>query len=559
MNAGNGTSPSDHLSIVAALSRQLSTLDHPVENLLAYCNAATSLCTRIEQIHIAVFSREEPLPRRVFLFGEEPGRLLSLDAGELTPREKKLFREFSKQSRAAASGKGAAPRAGPEADPLDAFFRDPLPEDAGTPAFGGSRKRKDRKGNGLHTVASLPLPIRSGPETWIFFTSVVEGGGLWEDEDRNAVSLCTDMLSASLDRAGLFAKVLRAKKEWERSVDAIGDVVMIIAPDYTVIRGNRQLGELAGVPVETLQGEKCHRLLASLKRPCPNCPARATFRTGDPGTAEILRPRRDAVFQVWTYPLRDGSGTPDSVVLYEKDVTEFKQMQEKLVQAEKMAVLGELAAAVAHELNNPLSGVISFSKILLKEMDPELPYVEDLKTIEHAALRCKKIVQDLLAFARKPGAVAHEPVPLQTVMEQVHALLRPRLEEKKVRMQWAVPAELPDLPFHPDLLHQILVNLIVNAQDASEPGGEIRIEAAGKKRKGVPHIVLSVRDTGHGIPPGMKDRVFDPFYTTKAPGEGTGLGLSICRKLMDAFGGTIEVSSAEGRGTTFSLWFPLSQ
>jgi two-component system, NtrC family, sensor kinase len=559
VNASNRNPVHDHLSIVVALSKQLSSVHHPLEHLLAYCQAVKSFCPRLENVHIAFFSRGEPLPVRVFLFGEEPGRLLCLSAGELTAREKDLFVKFSRRSRKAMAGRGDASGRSADLDFLDAFFRgSDVAEKRKPPEHPGAGRAGKDAGN-RSPAEPLPLAIPSGPEGWIFFSAASPTAVFWEEVDRNAVSVCTDMLSASLDRAGLFAKVLRAKKEWERSVDAIRDVVMIVAPDYTVVRGNRQLGELAGVPVEALQGEKCHRLLASLKRPCPNCPAGATFQTGERRTAEIPRPRREALFQVWSYPLRDPAGGADSVVVYEKDVTELKRMQAQLVQAEKMAVLGELAAAVAHELNNPLSGVISFSKILLQEMDPALPYVEDMKTIEHAALRCKKIVQDLLAFARQPGTVAHEPVPLQTIVEQAHALLRPRIGEKGLRMRWNIPEDMPDFPFHPDLIHQILVNLVVNAQDASKPGDEITIEAARRKRKGIPHIVISVRDQGHGIAPGVRDRIFDPFFTTKGPGEGTGLGLSICRKLMDSFGGGIEVSSAPARGTTVSLWFPLTE
>jgi len=550
--------PADTLSMVVALSKQLSSVHHPLELLLAYCQAAKGLCPPLRTIHIAFFSREAPLPVRVFLFGERSGRLLSLKSGDLASHEKTRFRGFSSHTRKVSAGKGSRSKQAEDLECVDAFFRgSPAEERRRTPsgrARGGSRG----KSGGPSTAEPLPLPLPGGTEGWIFFTSST-GDVPWDEEGRNAVSLCTDMLSASLERAGLFARVLRAKKEWERSMDSIRDVVMIVDPAYTVIRGNRHLSELAGVPVEALQGEKCHRLLASLKRPCPNCPAGSTFRTGERRTAEIPRPRRDALVQAWSYPLQDPAGGPDAVVVYEKDVTEIKQMQAKLVQAEKMAVLGELASAVAHELNNPLSGVISFSKILLKEMDPALSYTEDVKTIEHAALRCKKIVQDLLTFARKPGTVSHEPVHLQTIVEQVYTMLRPRLEEKRLRMVWKIPSGMPDLPFHPDLLHQLLVNLIVNALDASASGGEIAVHAGRRPRKGVPHWVISVRDRGHGIPEGVQDRIFDPFFTTKGPGEGTGLGLSICRKLMDAFGGGIEVSSPASGGTTILLWFPLSE
>jgi two-component system NtrC family sensor kinase len=550
--------PTDTLSIVGALSKQLSSVHHPLEQLLATCRAAKDLCPRLGAIHIAFFSSEASLPVRVFLFKVRTGRLLPLASGDLSPQEKDRFRKFSKRNRRNSSGKGSRNKQAADLERVDAFFRAGPAAEKPKPIPRRTRGGPGGKGDSVSTADPLPLSLSGGLEGWIFFTAS-DGDVPWDKEGRNAVSLCTDMLSASLERAGLFARVLRAKKEWERSMDAIRDVVMIVDSDYKVVRGNRRLSELAGVPVEALQGKKCHQLLAALKRPCPNCPAGDTFLTGERRTSELPRPCRNALIQAWSYPLRDPAGGPDTAVVYEKDVTEIKQMQAKLVQAEKMAVLGELAAAVAHELNNPLSGVISFSKILLTEMDPALPYMEDLKNIEHAAQRCKKIVQDLLTFARMPGTVTHEPVHLKTIAEQVSAVLRPRLEEKRLRMTWKIPSGLPDLPFHPDLLHQLLVNLIVNALDASSPGGELDVRAARRTRQGVSHIVISVQDRGHGIPPGIRDRIFDPFFTTKGPGEGTGLGLSICRKLMDAFGGNIQVSSSLSGGTTVFLWFPLME
>jgi two-component system NtrC family sensor kinase len=234
-------------------------------------------------------------------------------------------------------------------------------------------------------------------------------------------------------------------------------------------------------------------------------------------------------------------------------------MQQQLVHAEKMGVLGELAAAVAHELNNPLSGVISFSQILLKEMDPGLPYVEDLKNIEHAALRCKKIVEDLLAFSRKPESGGHEPVRLGEVIEQALRLLAPKLEAKGTRIELNLPSSLPSLQIHPDPLHQVLVNLISNAHDAIDAGGVVKLSAQQAKEKGRTYILLSVQDSGTGIPKDSMKRVFEPFFTTKGPGQGTGLGLSICRRLMESFGGSIEVSSSTPEGTTFLLKFPLTQ
>ena len=487
--------PANPLSAVVALGKQLSTLHDPLDQLLAYCHAVHGISPSLDGVYLAFFSGAGLLPVRLFHFEAATARLCFLRTSDLTAREKTLFREFSKALREKGKGKSADRDGAEERELVEVLFK------KGPQAEGRDHARESAEGAGkprrrrLEFVESLPLRSRSGRAAgWILLAAQQGEKGVGKGEDRNAVSVCTDILSASLDRAGLFARVLRAKKEWERSVDAIRDVVMIVAPDYTVVRGNQRLAELAGVPVEALRDARCHDLLASLKKPCPHCPVKDTFEKAVGRTAEIHRQGGHSVFEVSSYPILDAGGRPDAVAVYEKNVTTYKQMQAKLVQAEKMAVLGELAAAVAHELNNPLSGVISFSKILLGEMDPGQPHVEDVRNIEHAALRCKKIVQDLLVFSRKPETVRHAPVDLVSILEQVQTMLRPRLEEAGIELVCVVPAAVPALPFHPDLLHQILMNLITNAMDASVSGGE-----SGNSCRPAPKRGASLsRDRGEG-------------------------------------------------------------
>jgi len=528
------TPAKDYLSVVVALGKQLSTLAHPQEQIYAYSGALRTICPWSEKVYFLFLEEGADRPKRVFLCDRKPEGLTTLGWQALTPDERDLLEGV------AAKGKRR--------------------RKSGVKKKGSGGKTAGRGSGALPLIlqAAVPLSSGSGPEGWVVLAGEKENGA-WGDEDLNAVSVCTDMLSASLDRARLFENVLHAKKEWERTADAIRDVVMIIDPEWIVRRGNRQLAELGHVAVKGLQGKKCHALLASQQEICTSCPAVSTLETGEEASAEVFREDGESVFQVWSYPILDPSGNLESVAVYEKDITEYKWMQQKLVHAEKMGVLGQLAAAVAHELNNPLSGVLSFSQILLKEMNPDLPYVEDLKNIEHAALRCKKIVEDLLAFARKPETGPHEPVGLGEVIDQTLSLLRPKLEAKATRVDVELPSSLPKLPIHPDPLHQILVNLISNAQDALEEDGVLKLKARQAKEKGRKYVLLSVRDTGPGIPQRNMKKIFEPFFTTKGPGEGTGLGLSICRRLMESFGGSIEVSSSTAKGTTFLLKFPLTQ
>ena len=545
--------PKDYLSVVVALGKQLSTLAHPQEQIYAYCGALKTICPWLERVYFLFPQEEGERPKRVFLFERKAQGLAILGWQALTPDERELLKgvlaETKRKKKKADASKSGEPTGGTASSGAHAKATETRVRRVG----GGA------KAASLRLQGAIQLSSGSGPGGWVVLAGAKDQRSSWGDEDLDAVSVCTDMLSASLDRAGLFEKVLHAKKEWERTADAIRDVVMIIDRDWIVRRGNRRLAELGSVPVEVLQGKKCHALLASHREICPSCPAVVTFETGQESTAKVPRQEREAVFQVWSYPILDASGNLESVAVYEKDITDYKRMQQQLVHAEKMGVLGQLAAAVAHELNNPLSGVISFSQILLKEMDPGLPFVEDLRNIEHAALRCKKIVEDLLAFARKPETEGHEPVGLDEIIDQALSLLRPKLEGKGTRVELELPSSLPRLPIHPDPLHQILVNLISNAQDAMEKDGVLKLKARLAEQKGKKYILLSVQDTGPGIPEKQRERIFEPFYTTKGPGEGTGLGLSICRRLMESFEGSIEVSSSTEKGTTFLLRFPLTQ
>ncbi len=550
------TPAKDYLSVVVALGKQLSTLAHPQEQIYAYCGALRTIWPWLEKVYFLFPREDEDRPKRVFLCERESQGLTILGWQALTAQERKLLEGV------AAKGKrnpGVTKTSGTTGKETSRRGKASL-ETEGKGRLSGVETAGGSDGPvSLNLQAALPMSGGSGPEGWVVIAGREERGTPWGEEDLNAVSVCTDMLSASLDRARLFENVLHAKKEWERTADAIRDVVMIIDSDWLVRRGNRRLAELGSVPVEGLQGRKCHALLASKREVCPSCPAVATLETGREATAEVFRQEGEAIFQVWSYPILDPSGNLESVAVYEKDITEYKWMQQQLVHAEKMGVLGQLAAAVAHELNNPLSGVISFSQILLKEMDPGLPYVEDLKNIEHAALRCKKIVQDLLAFSRKPETGSHEPAGLGEVIDQVLNLLRPKLEAKSTRVDLELPSSLPRVPIHPDPLHQILVNLISNSLDAVEANGILKLKARQAKERGRRYIFLSVQDTGPGIPQKNVEKIFEPFFTTKGPGEGTGLGLSICRKLMESLGGSIELSSSTAQGTTFVLKFPLTQ
>jgi signal transduction histidine kinase len=199
-----------------------------------------------------------------------------------------------------------------------------------------------------------------------------------------------------------------------------------------------------------------------------------------------------------------------------------------------------------------MSGILSLSLLALEELPQDSPVRPDVETISRQALRCRTIVRGLLDFSRQSGSAgtAIDPAP---ILEKTLELLAPQLAMQHVRVETRVAAALPAVRIDPGHLQQILTNLVVNAGDAMEGGGDLRVSCApGESGE---DVVLSVSDTGSGIPEHVLPHIFDPFFTTKRVGKGTGLGLSIVHGLLNEVGGRIDVETGPG-GTTFTVHLP---
>jgi len=232
-----------------------------------------------------------------------------------------------------------------------------------------------------------------------------------------------------------------------------------------------------------------------------------------------------------------------------------RKVQERtraLVQTEKMAALGRMAGGVAHEINNPLGGILAFTQLMLRDGPADDPQArEALDTIQACALRCRDIVDNLLSFARKPSE-KHREISMNQVATDALALARlhPRSREVDVREELA--PDLPPVLGRAGLLQQVVINLLQNAYQASAPGREVFLRTYQSGGKGF----IEVEDTGQGIPEGIRAKIFEPFFTTKEAGQGTGLGLFICYGIAHEHGGKLRVESEEGNGSRFVLELP---
>jgi len=231
-----------------------------------------------------------------------------------------------------------------------------------------------------------------------------------------------------------------------------------------------------------------------------------------------------------------------------RDLTDFKQMQEKVFQAQSLATIGEMAASIAHEIKNPLAGISGAIQVLQDGLEAGDPRQEIMEEIVSQVRRLDSRVRELLMLS-KPWQPEKQLCNLQSLIEVISSAAQEQEDFAQIRFILDGEEKVM-VPVDPTFFEQVLWNLLQNAADAMPDGGEIRYSFSQKEGL----VLLTVADTGTGISENQLDRIFRPFFTTKT--RGTGLGLAICRKIMQAQGGSIAVSSEVGRGTEVTLSFP---
>ena len=235
----------------------------------------------------------------------------------------------------------------------------------------------------------------------------------------------------------------------------------------------------------------------------------------------------------------------------EQRTAEIKAIQTQMLQAEKLAAIGKLAAGVAHEINNPLTGVLTNASLMLSDTSPDDPSHEDLQTIVNETMRCRKIVKGLLEFARQAKPQA-QLLDLNQVVEDVLGLVKNQASFRNIVVETAMAAKLPPVMADRDQLRQVVLNIVLNAAEAMGQGGLLRLSSSFDRTAKTSRI--DVADSGPGIPEAIRARMFEPFFTTKK--TGTGLGLAIVYGIVEEHKGTIQVASAPGKGTTMSVILP---
>lgn len=341
----------------------------------------------------------------------------------------------------------------------------------------------------------------------------------------------------------------RAKREWELSFDTIDSPLTVVGlDDFVLRRANRAAAKVSQREVQALKGGvTCHQFLFGRDTPCPGCPVGPQLKT--PESLEIAHGGRTFVANL--YPMDD---EPIAVCHY-RDVTDERALTRRLVESEKMIAIGNLAGGVAHEINNPLGGILAFSQLMKRDAGRTAQDLEALDLIEESAMRCKRIVESLLKFSRRSKVEDRRSFDLSKCVEDAAVLFRAQIKKyPRARLELDLASNLPRVYGDPSQLGQVVLNLLQNGLQAL-PKGEGNLSVRTGLRDS--HCYFTVVDTGCGIPPENVSRVFEPHFTTKPPGEGTGLGLSIAYRIVEDHGGHFSVESRVNEGSAFTAMIPV--
>ncbi len=358
-------------------------------------------------------------------------------------------------------------------------------------------------------------------------------------------------LSIALDRILLEYHLKYTSLQWESTFDGIKDPIAIVDIDFEVVRSNRHF---AGATGQRVYDTKCHKILMQSESVCRGCPVEAALSSGEPQKGQVKRGQK--VYEVFSYPIRiKGDSFLTNVINHYVDVTSSRELHGRMVQSEKMAAIGLLAGNIAHELNNPLTGIRSLAQVLLAEI-PEGTFKEDIGEVEKAAGRSQKIIENLLDFSKGGTEQKQELISLNEIVRRTLPMLKTAMREHRSEINMSEDEAC--VKVEPHLMQQVVFNLVNNACQAMSDPGTITIEVETVQDEvGRRVSALHVRDTGVGIPPEIIDNIFEPFFTTKEKGQGTGLGLSMSRSVIENFGGQISVRSRLNEGTHFTVSLPV--
>jgi two-component system, NtrC family, sensor kinase len=505
-----------------------------------------------------------------------PGRALALRAVEIRSREP-----------ARAYVRGAPLREGIEADSIaltaDALGRAKLKSAVAASARISVRERWDSPFTGIATGFAIPLaasgelygvldvgypPGEDGRAVGSIddrgssaVGSAAEGRRGWVDEP--VVRPIASQVAAQLRAIRLSEDAIGLRDYQARLLDSANALILGIDRGWRITVCNRALLDITGFDRDDLLGRDVRDFISRDQRG-PLMSAFAAALSGQHHAAvTVMLPTRSAgqVRSVWSIAPVGRAGAPggaiEAVVAIGQDQSKIDLLQQQVVRQERLATLGELAAGVVHELNNPLTSITVYAEYLVRRLEAQgqdAADVEKLRRIGAGAQRILRFSRDLVQYAR-PSGKDLEPVDLTSVVRQCVSICEHVAEHSGAALEVDLSPDLPVIHAARGQLEQVLINLITNAVHAVDQGGRVIVRAAPESATAVK---IEVADSGPGVPEADRERIFEPFFTTKPDGKGTGLGLPIVRNIVDQHHGHIAVTRSELGGALFSVTLPIS-
>ncbi len=376
-------------------------------------------------------------------------------------------------------------------------------------------------------------------------------------DESSFLNQVADAVSLAIDRLAKLEQSESLKHQWEATFDAIREPVSLINNQYTVVRINRAFADHSGTEPEKIIGRKCYEALFSREQPCENCQVGKNFR---------LKPMRtnsgqSIILDVFSQEIQfKPEGTELYVNMYH-DISEQLRLERKILESAKMAELGTIGSSIAHELNNPLGGMLSFLQLIKMDLKGDEPYFSDIDEMEKGARRCRDIVQSLLGFTRKSGSDETGLVDLREVVAQALKITELQTRAMGITVRLDLPDETAPVAGQFNFLAQALRNFLQNAQEAIAERMKKQIRFQGEIHLRITHeldrYLLEINDNGAGFDPKVSEQIYDPLYTTKNSVANPGLGLTVAQQIIIDHGGQLEISSSTSKGTTAKISFPM--
>ncbi|MHC1742498.1 MAG: ATP-binding protein [Syntrophobacteraceae bacterium] len=357
-------------------------------------------------------------------------------------------------------------------------------------------------------------------------------------------------------------ELARSETKYRSLVECAEDLIFTLDRDGVFRTANRHMSNFFGVGSEDLVGHSLYRFLPREQADEQLTIIRMVLETkkGERTEALFRVQDEDFWFNIQYIPVKEDSDEDEHILGIARDITDRKSLEKQLINTEKLASLGTLAAGVAHEINNPLGIMLGFCELLLERTELGTMEHNDLKIIERHGLHCKSIVERLLSFARI-SEEAEECSDLNANVESILSVVKHTLSMNNIQLNTSLYQDLPLVRGDSRGIQQVILNLVSNAIHAMGGKGMLTVVTKESKKTGWAEVIVS--DTGCGIKREFLQKIFDPFFTTKKVGDGTGLGLSVSYGIISNYGGTIDCESRTGdeapgqSGTTFTIRLPL--